>query len=133
MRSLGWSAVALCTASALLAALVESMLIPLYAGTVLVPLAPVLAIAGNIALPLLARTAVDRTSVAAAPFVAWLAVVVVLAGVSQSEGDVIYPAGSSLLQLQSYGVVFGGALAGAVTLMVIAYPAAPRSRNAADR
>lgn len=116
---LAWLAVALVTGAAVLAALIESMLIPLYAGTVVVPLAPLLAIGTNIALPRLARGAIDRTGVAALPFVGWLIVVIVLSSVPRSEGDVIFP-GGTWLQWVSYGVVFGGTLAGAVTLMVMA-------------
>jgi hypothetical protein len=113
-----WLAVAVVAACAVLAALIESLLVPLYAGSVLVPLAPVLAVVTNILLPLLARFAVPRTGAAAAPFAAWLVVVVVLANFPRPEGDVIYP-GGHVLQWCSYGTLLGGTAAGAVTLVLI--------------
>jgi hypothetical protein len=121
-----WAAVALVAGCGALAGLIESMLIPLYAGTFLVPLAPLLAVLSNVALPILARRAVDRTGAAALPFLAWLVVVIALSSVPRSEGDVIFP-GGTYLQWQSYGVVFGGTLAGAITLMRMATLSAPRT------
>jgi hypothetical protein len=111
-----------------LAALLESMLVPWYVGTFLMPVATILAVLSNIALPILGRQAIPHMGAAAAPFLAWLAVVIALAGVGQSEGDVIFPGGNAWLTVQSYGVIFGGTLAGAVTLLILATPA-PKPRE----
>jgi hypothetical protein len=108
-------------ACGVLAGLVESMLIPLYAGRVLVPLAPALAVLSNIALPWLGRYALPRTAGAVAPYLAWLLVVAVLFLYVRPEGDVIYP-GGHWLQWCSYGVVLGGTFAGAVTVFVVTSP-----------
>jgi hypothetical protein len=115
---LGWAGVAACTGAAVLAALVESLLIPLYVGSVLVPLAPVLAVVGNIVLPSLGRRAVDRTAGAVVPFVGWLITVIALSGIARPEGDVIYPGGGGWLPWVSYGVILGGGSAGVATIVL---------------
>jgi hypothetical protein len=115
-----WVGVAVCTAAAVLAALVESMLIPLYVGSVIIPLAPLLAIGLNVLLVYVGRFAVHRMIGGLLPFLGWLAPVLILSGVPRPEGDVIYPGGSGLLAFVSYGVVLGGGLAGAGTLVLTA-------------
>jgi hypothetical protein len=122
---LGWIAVGVLTACGALSALLESMLIPLYAGRVLVPVAVVFAFASNIALPRLARAAIARTSAAIAPFAGWLLVILVLNAFTRPEGDVIYPGGKGL-QWVTYGVILGGALAGTVSI-VLSVPPPPKA------
>ena len=119
---LGWAGVAVVTGCGVLSALVESLLIPLYYGRVLVPITVVLTLVLNFALPRLARAAVDRTGAAVAPFVGWLLVILVLNGFPRPEGDVIYPGGSGYLPWVSYGVLLGGTLAGAVSIVLSIQP-----------
>jgi hypothetical protein len=122
----GWLAAALLGGCGALAGLVESMLIPVYAGSVLVPIAPVLAVLSNIVLPRLGRYGAGRTAGAVVPFAGWLVVVVALSMFNRPEGDVIYP-GGTWLQWCSYGVIIGGTLAGAITIVVTL--AVPRQRD----
>ena len=70
---IGVVVVALCAA---LAALLEALLVPFYLGSVIFPIAVVLAVASNFALPRLARALVPSTAAAAAPFLAWLVVMI---------------------------------------------------------
>ncbi|WP_440307265.1 hypothetical protein [Jatrophihabitans sp.] len=111
---------ALCTAAALLGALVESMLVPLYAGSVPIPLAPVLAVVLNVVLVTTGRRAVGRALGGVLPFLGWLVPVLAFSGYQPPEQDVIYPGGSGPLPWIGYGVVLGGGLAGAVALMLSA-------------
>jgi hypothetical protein len=83
---------------------------------VLVPVAVLVALASNVALPSLARTLVARTSAAALPFVSWLVVVIVVGTIPRPEGDVVLPGGHGALPWVSYGVLLGGVLAGALTV-----------------
>lgn len=123
VKPLDWAGVVLLTVTGVLSALVEALLVPLYAGTVVVPIAVLMAIVTNSVLPRLARTLVPRTFAGAAPFVAWLVVVVWFGALSRPEGDVILPgAGPGGVVLVTYGVLLGGTLAGAVTLVVMSGP-----------
>jgi hypothetical protein len=109
---------------AALSALIEAFLVPLYAGTVIVPVAVVLALAGNIAFPRLARALVPRTVVTVVPVLAWLAVMFVfLAG--RPEGDVAFPGSPTAAVWVFYGTLFGGVLAG-IAAVVTATPAPAR-------
>jgi hypothetical protein len=119
--------VVLVCAGALLAGLLEVLLVPLYSGSTPVPLAVLLAVAGNIAFPLLGYRIVPHAFAAIAPFVCWLIVVFVFGVLARPEGDVILPGGS--LQWVSYGVLLGGALAGTLSV-VIAIP--PRARRGGE-
>ena len=111
---LGVSVVGLCGA---LAAVLELLLVPLYVGQVLVPIAVVLALVSNVALPRMALRLVPRTGAAAIPFVTWLAVVVGFGVLARPEGDVILPGGTGWLPWVSYGVMFGGAFVGIITVV----------------
>jgi hypothetical protein len=122
----GWVAVTLCTAAALLAGLVESVLIPLYIGSVPIPLAPVLAVALNVVLVWTGRVAVGRALGGLLPLLGWLVPVLVLSGVQRPERDVIYIGGDGWLPVIGYAVVLGGGLAGAVTLVLTASVPPPR-------
>jgi hypothetical protein len=118
----GWLALLLICLSAALAGLLEAVFVPLYAGSSLVPVAVVAAVATNVALPLLARSVLPTMVGVTAPFLVWLVVLVGFGVVARPEGDVILPGGDA--QWVSYGVLLGGALAG--TLTVMAY--GPRRR-----
>jgi hypothetical protein len=110
-----WLGVALLCGCAVLAGILELFLVPLYAGSVLVPVAVVAAVAFNVALPRLARMLVPTTAATVLPFVFWLVAVIVVGVLPRPEGDVVLPGGGAL-QLVSYGVLLGGALAGTVTV-----------------
>jgi hypothetical protein len=112
---LGVGLLCLCAA---LAGLLELLLVPLYAGSSLVPIAVLLAIASNIALPRMSRVLIDHTGAAVLPFLSWLIVIGVIALMPRPEGDVILPAGSVGVQLVGYGVLLGGSMAGTITVVV---------------
>jgi hypothetical protein len=109
---LGVVLIALCAA---LAAILEALLVPLYIGSIPFPLSVVMAILSNLALPRLARALIPSTGVAAVPFIMWLVVMVGFGLVTRPEGDVILPGGE--LQWVTYGLLFGGALAGVVGIV----------------
>lgn len=125
VRAVDRLGVVVVTACAALAALLELLLVPLYAGSVVLPIAVVFAVASNVLLPRMARALVPSTFAAAAPFVAWVVVAIGFGVLTRPEGDVILPGGSPL-QYVTYGVLLGGALAGTVTLVVSAPPPGAR-------
>jgi hypothetical protein len=92
--------------------------VPLYAGASLVPVTVLFAIGGNLALPRLARGLLDSTVAAAAPFLAWLVVVIGIGLTPRPEGDVILPGGGKGVEWVGYGVLLGGALAGTLSVAV---------------
>jgi hypothetical protein len=118
-----WAGVVLICACAALAALVEALLVPLYAGKVIVPIAVVLAIGGNFALPRMARTLVASTAATLAPLLVWLAVVLLLL-YGRPEGDVAFPGQPAGVAWVFYGTLFGGALSG-VAAIATSVPAPP--------
>ena len=115
------------TLTAVLAAIVKALLTPLYWGQVLVPLAVVVAIATNIALPILVRQLGMSPIGSALPYLLWLLTVIVLAS-SRPEGDVLLPGGTAAQQAVTYGMLGGGALAGGIT---VARQLMPRPPSAA--
>ena len=115
---LAWFAVVLICLCAALAAVLEALLVPLYDGTKLVPIAVVAALASNVALPRLARTVVPAMLGVALPFVSWLVVIIGFGVLGRPEGDVILPGGDP--QWVAYGVLLGGALAGTLTVVTSA-------------
>lgn len=114
--AVGRLGVVLICCCAALAALLELLLVPLYAGSVLVPVAVPLAVASNVALPRLAYGLVPRIGAALLPFLSWLLVVGVVGLMPRAEGDVILPGEPTSVVLTSYGVLLAGALAGTVTV-----------------
>lgn len=129
--ALAWSGVVLVCLCAMLAGLLEALLVPYYVGSVIVPIAVVGSLASNVLLPRLARTLVPSTFAAALPFVSWLLVVVVFGVLSRPEGDVILPGGPGAVQYVVYGVLLGGALAGTITV-VTSTPLPVRTRRPAE-
>ena len=117
-----WLTLVLLCASAALCAVLESLLVPLYAGSTLVPVAVLATIVTNVGLPLLARAAVPTTPAVVAPFLAWLVVVIGFGVLTRPEGDVILPGGDA--QWVSYAVLLGGALVGTITV-ISSVPRAP--------
>jgi hypothetical protein len=114
---LDWGGVAAYTAIGVLAALLEVFLLPLYVGSVIVPLSIVLAVVGNVAGPWLSRSLVGSTTGAVLPFLAWVLVVLVLAMLPRPEGDVIVP-GAGSVELVFWGTLIGGTVAGLITIVV---------------
>ena len=112
---------------AVLAAVLELLLVPLRAGTVLVPVSVLFAVVGNVAFPRLARAFGDRAGLLAAPFVAWLAPIVLLALTVRPEGDVLIPGGGAD-QWVYYGSLLAGGVAGLVTIATTAPPRAAPPR-----
>jgi len=126
--ALDWAGVIALVLCGLLCGLLEALLVPLYAGTVVVPVAVVLAIGSNIALPRLVWALVPRTGIAALPFLAWLLVVIGFGSLTRPEGDVILPGGGpGGVVWVTYGMLLLGAVAGAGTLFAMANPPAPRA------
>ena len=127
---LAWAGVALVCLCAALAGLLEALLTPLYLGSHLVPIAVLGALVSNIAFPWLARNLVPTLTGTALPFGAWLVVLIGFGVMARPEGDVILPGGA--VQLVSYGVLLGGALAGVATVVTLA-PARPRAARLGPR
>jgi hypothetical protein len=113
-----WIGVAVLCGCAMLAAVLALFLVPVYAGTVVVPVAVAAALATNIVLPRLARALIPTTGAAMLPFASWLIVVIAVGTFPRPEGDVVLPGGGGALQWVSYGVLLGGALAGTVTVVL---------------
>jgi hypothetical protein len=127
--ALDWAGTVLLAGSGALAGLLETLLVPLYVGAVIVPVTIVLAIATNIGLPLLVRALIPRTAIAAAPFLTWLVVVVIFGVVTRPEGDVVLPGSPSSVEWVVYGVILGGAAAGVATLVAISPPPPQKGRS----
>lgn len=118
--------VALCGA---LAGLIEALLVPLYAGSVVVPIAVLLAVVGNIALPRMARVFVPTTAAALLPLGLWLAVMLLFL-LGRPEGDVAFPSAPTGAEWTFYGVLFGGVVAGIFAVVTGQAPPATRTRGA---
>jgi hypothetical protein len=121
-----WFTVALLAACGLLAGLLETMLVPLYLGATVFPLAVLLALISNVLLPWLAHAVVPRTPAVLAPFACWLIAVFAYGTVGRPEGDVILPGSPSSLEYVTYGVIFGGFVAGLATVIWLTTPRAAR-------
>lgn len=117
INSWDWAGVVLLTLCGALAGLLESLLVPLYWGGTIFPVAIVLALVSNSVFPRMARSLVPRRSAALAPFAGWLVVVFGIGVVSRPEGDVILPGAPGTLEFVTYGVLLGGALAGTMTVV----------------
>ena len=127
-----WLGVGLLVACALLAGLLELLLVPLYAGGVLIPVSALFAIATNVALPRLAVVLVRRTLAAVAPFIAWLVVAIGFGVLTRPEGDVVLP-GGGYVEYLAYATLLGGAVAGTVTVVMCVPPPKPRGPRPHER
>jgi hypothetical protein len=114
-RAVGILGVVLCCLSAALGAVIAVLLTPLYLGSVLLPVAILVAVATNGVLPVLARALGGNTAAATAPLIVWIAVVLALS-LPRPEGDVLLPGGKGGQLAVSYGVVLVGVLAGVVAV-----------------
>jgi hypothetical protein len=121
-----------CSLGAVLAALVTSMLTPLYWGSVLVPLSVLLAVMVNVVLPLLARRLARSPLAAVVPYLLWLLTVILLAS-SRPEGDVLLPANRGAQSWVTYGMLAGGALAGGLTVAMQTMGRTPAPPDASDQ
>jgi hypothetical protein len=114
-----------------LTALYEVMFVPIRMGTVLVPVAVVLAVGTNIVLPYLSHRLTGSVAGALPPVIAWIVSVGALSS-TRPEGDVLLPGGGGV-QFVSYGVLLGGLLAGLLTVALIAGSASSGERSRARR
>lgn len=96
-----------------LTAIYEVLLVPTRWGSTLIPLAPLLAIIGNVGLPIVARQLTHTAVSAVPPVIGWFVTIFVLAS-ARPEGDVLLPAGKTAWV--SYGLLICGALAAIGTL-----------------
>jgi len=104
-----------------LAAAIEVLLVPSRIGQTLVPIAPILAVLSNVALPAISRGLTDTVLSAVPPVAGWLVTTFVLAS-STPEGDVLLPAGSEAYI--SYSLLGFGTLAGLLTIWRASRPGA---------
>jgi hypothetical protein len=114
-----------------LTAVIEILLVPLRAGATLVPVAVVLAVASNIALPRLSRNLHSSVVGALPPVIAWIVTSVVLSS-TRPEGDILLPGGASV-QWVSYGVLVGGVFTGLITVALLSGAASAGARAGARR
>jgi hypothetical protein len=128
-----WLGVALIALCGALAAVIEALLVPLYIGSVVAPVAAVLALASNILLPRMARALVPSTLAAVAPFLTWLVVMIGFGVLTRPEGDVILPGAPAGAEYVTYVVLLGGALAGTVTIVLLTPPPVSKERAALNR
>ena len=114
---LNWAAVALVSAAALLASLLELMFVSYYVGSTVMPVSVLFAVAGNVAFPRLARVFVDSIAAMTAPVVAWLLPMFGLTAVTRPAGGGFVPGGGAVEKV--YFAVLGfGFVAGLATVML---------------
>jgi hypothetical protein len=111
--------------SAALSAVLELLLVPLRAGTSMAPVSALFAVVGGLVFPRMGRVFADRTAALSAPFVAWLAPLVLLALAGRPEGDVLVPGGGGE-QWVFYATLIFGSIAGIVSIVTGSPPPAPR-------
>ena len=106
----------LLAACAMGCALMETMLVPLRWGSVIVPRAVLFAVVSNVGLPVLAWRLRAVAPFAAIPMIVWLIAVLFLSQ-SRREGDVLLPGGPTGVKYVAYGYLLGGFVAGLVTVL----------------
>ena len=106
-------------ACAIASALVETMLVPLRWGTVIVPLSVLLAVVSNVALPVLAWRLRAIAVFAVVPVVVWLMTTLYLSQ-SRPEGDVLLPGGRTGVKYVAYGYLLAGFAAGLLSVLALA-------------
>jgi hypothetical protein len=113
MRSgpIEWISLALICGCAVLSALLELMIVPLYVGSVLLPVAVVAAVVSNLLLPLWGLRVIGTATGAILPFVCWLVVILMLSLVNRPEGDLFVTATHGQ-QYNFYGLLLFGSIAG---------------------
>lgn len=125
---LAWATMVVICACAVLSGLLEVLFVPLYVGSVIVPVAVVAALAGNVVLPRWGLQALHRGIGGALPALCWLVTVLGLATVPRPEGDVLVAGGNAQAYV-FYGVLLAGAVAAMVTVVAgTSAPPAPAAR-----
>jgi hypothetical protein len=124
-----WLGVALVTLCGALAGFLETLLAPLYVGSVVMPVSVLLAIATNVGLPRMARWFVPKMIAVLGPFLAWLAVAFFFGSIARPEGDVILATSPHALEFVTYGLLLGGALAGTATVIWLTPPPQTKARR----
>lgn len=115
--ALDWVSFALICGSTVLSALLEVMFLSqFYVGTVIVPVVVLAAIAGNVLLPRWGSAVLASGKGAVITVVLWLVVVLALTLYNRPEGDV-FVLGNHGQQYAFYGLLFGGAVAGFVSIV----------------
>jgi hypothetical protein len=113
-----WLSFAFICGSMVLSALLEVMFLgQFYAGTVIIPVVVLAAIVGNLMLPWWGSAVLASGKGAVIPVVLWLVVVLVLTLYNRPEGDV-FVLGNEGQQYAFYGLLFGGAIAGFVSIVL---------------
>jgi hypothetical protein len=111
-----------------LSALFEVLLVPLYVGGTIFPLAVLIALVGNIMLPRLLRGVVNSALIAALPIMLWVIVVLVLGFTPMPAGDVLLP-GYGKGQYVGEGVLLVGLFAGVLSVFIDNGRRRPRIRQ----
>ena len=125
-----WGLVALLAACGLLSGLVETLLVPLYAGSQLLPISVVIAIVLNYLLCAGSARTVGRPMGAVITLVLWVLPVLVLPEVQPAGGDVLILGGSSTQQYVYYALILLGCGAGIVAMVRTIGPrATPNGRT----
>ena len=113
-----WLTFALICGSVVLSAILELMFLSQwYVGTVLVPFVILAAIAGNFALPYWGFSVIGSAKGAIVPVGVWLLVIVFPTLYIRPEGD-IFVLGNHGQSYGFYGLLFAGAIAGFVTVVM---------------
>jgi hypothetical protein len=111
-----WVTLALICGCAILSAVLELLFLSQwYIGTVLVPVVILAAIGGNLALPYWGFSVLGSAVGAVLPVGLWLIVIVLLTLYARPEGDILV-LGNHGQNYGFYGLFFGGAIAGFVTI-----------------
>lgn len=107
---------AIVCATAGLAGAIEVLLVPLYVGTVILPISVVLGMTTTFALPRLGLWLTRAVSGAVLPLATWLVVVLGLGFVARPEGDVLVEGGNAE-QWVMFAMVVGAAVVGFATVV----------------
>ena len=116
-RALAIGGIVLYCACAALAALIQVSLVTWHVGSWTAPISILLAVGGNIAIPMFSRRLTGSLIAGLLPILVW-AVTVIILSMGRPEGDVLLP-GNGADALVAYGTLLGGLIAGVVTLGVI--------------
>lgn len=112
-----WGLVALLAACGLLSGLIETLLVPLYVGSQLLPVSVVIAIVVNYLLCSSSARTIGRPIGAVITLVLWVLPVLILPEVQPAGGDVLILGGSSTQQYVYYALILLGAGAGIVAVV----------------
>jgi hypothetical protein len=99
-----------------LSAVLEVLLIPVYIGRFIFPIAVVIALVANIAIPRLAHQVLDSGWAVLLPMVVWVLTVIWLAFFNTSHGSVLVP-GAGDDEYVGLAIFFGGTLAAAIGVL----------------